>query len=109
MAKAPKYAMNRGSCVYLGGSRVRFLWACGCKRAETVKAGVGRRKVVMTPDAVRKLAAYWRSSGVILPQCKKHPDWYSRESAVPKLNERNPDPSVRPLSSAIPSQNPSKE
>lgn len=74
-------ALNRGSAVWLGGSRVRFLWACGCSRVETMETG---------EQATRLLVKNWRANGVVLEQCKRHPEWYSRLSQVPRLNAEHP-------------------
>lgn len=81
-------ALNRGTAVHLGGARVRFIWACGCKRAETMKSPGGAE---MSEATVARLVRYWRASGVTLPQCKRHPDWHDKRSQVPRLNEENPE------------------
>jgi hypothetical protein len=88
--KVKRNALNRGTAVYLDGSRVRFIWACGCKSVETVQTGKGRKATPIHPDMVKRLAAYWRRSGVTLPECKKHPDFYDKQLQVSRLNAENP-------------------
>lgn len=91
--KVKRNALNRGTAVYLGGSRVRFVWACDCTRVETIKSGRGRRASVIGPAMVERLVAYWRNTGVTLPECKRHPDFYERNrSHVARLNAENPQP-----------------
>lgn len=80
-------ALNRGTAVHLGGARVRFIWACGCKRAETMKSPAGE----MSESAVAILVRSWRANGVVLPQCKRHPNWHDKRSQLPRLNEENPN------------------
>jgi hypothetical protein len=92
--RVKRNALNRGTCVYLGGSSVRFIWACGCTRIETVSTGRGRSKAALAPEAVRKLAHYWRSGGVVLSRCRRHPDWYSRDSQLGRLNAEHPQPKI---------------
>lgn len=82
----PRNALNRGTAVHLGGARVRFVWACGCKRVETVKGPAGP----LGESAVAQLVRNWRANGVALEQCKRHPEWYERKSPLPRLNEQNP-------------------
>lgn len=90
--KSKRQALNRGTVVYLGGSRVEWIWPCGCKQKATVMIGPVRGKQPISPAVLAKLAPYWRRSGVGLPECKKHPGWYSKESQVARLNEENPQP-----------------
>ena len=97
MASRQRYAANRGSCVYRGGSRVRWLWPCGCRKTEIVLIGPRGCRKPMAPELLAKLEPYWRSAGVNLPPCKKHPDWYSRESQVARLNAENPQSSADSL------------
>lgn len=88
--RSKRNALNRGTVVYLGGSKVRWVWPCGCKKDATVMVGVGRSKTPMSPEILSRLAPYWRRTGITLPECKKHPDWYSKDSQVARLNEENP-------------------
>lgn len=92
-------ALNRGTAVHLGGARVRFVWACGCKRVETVTSPAGP----MSEGAVALLVSNWRANGVVLAQCKQHPDWYEKLSQVARLNEENPteETSVMTIKSVI--------
>jgi hypothetical protein len=83
-------ALNRGTAVHVGGARVRFVWACGCKRVETINSPAGP----LSEGAVARLVRNWRVSGVVLEQCKRHPDWYDKRSQIPRLNVENPDSSV---------------
>jgi len=39
---------------------------------------------------VKRLASHWRNCGATLLECKRHPDWYSKDSQVSRLNEENP-------------------
>jgi hypothetical protein len=80
-------ALNRGTAVYLDGARVRFVWACGCTRVETIKSPAGP----LSDFAVRLLVSNWRANGVVLEQCKRHPDWHDRRSQVARLNEEHPN------------------
>lgn len=86
MRKIKRNALNRGTAVYLGGSRVRFVWACGCTREEVLTSPSGD----LNPTMVERLVHNWRGSGVVLEQCKKHPDWHSKLSQVQRLNEEHP-------------------
>lgn len=81
--RVERHALNRGTAVYLEGSRVRFIWACGCKRAETLER--------VSPSMAARLVRNWRANGVVLPQCKRHPEWYDKQSQLPRLNAENPD------------------
>lgn len=91
-AVAPRYrvkrnALNRGTAVHLGGSRVRFIWACGCTKVETIRTPVGE----LDHRAVAGLVKNWRLNGCVLGQCGKHPDWYSKLSQIERLNEEHPE------------------
>jgi hypothetical protein len=88
MKRPERNALNRGTAVYVGGSRVRFIWPCGCSRVETIKG----RKNAAPPDSVARLVPYWRRSGVVLPQCHRHPDWFHKDSQVARLNKEYPQP-----------------
>jgi hypothetical protein len=85
--KARRNALNRGTAVYLGGSRVRFIWPCDCSREEIVKAG----KNPLQPETLARLVSYWRRTGITLEQCKRHPDWYHKDSQVGRLNLKHPN------------------
>jgi hypothetical protein len=80
-------AWNRGTAVHLGGSRVRFIWPCGCKHSETMK---NPDKSLMAESAVAMFVKNWRANGVVLERCTKHPNWYSPKDQVQKLNQENP-------------------
>ena len=80
-------ALNRGTAVYVGGSRVLFVWPCGCKRTETMTTPIGALGDMGTALLVKN----WRLNGVVLPQCKRHPDWHSALSQVARLNAENPE------------------
>jgi hypothetical protein len=80
-------ALNRGTAVYVTGSQVRFVWACGCKKIQTIKSPAGP----IGPGMVARLVRNWRANGVVLEQCKRHPDWHSKLSQVARLNEENPN------------------
>lgn len=86
--KIKRNALNRGTAVYLGGSRVRFVWACGCTREEIITSPIGEISHVMT----ERLVLNWRKNGVVMEQCKKHPDYYNPRSQVQRLNEEHPCP-----------------
>lgn len=81
-------ALNRGTAVYLGENRVRFVWACGCTKVETLNAPGG---APYSYAITRKLVSNWRNNGVVLPQCKKHPNHYERLSPLPRLNAEHPE------------------
>jgi hypothetical protein len=85
-------ALNRGTAVHLGGARVRFIWPCGCKHVHTIKAhGMDLAHRELSPQSTAKLVEYWREVGVVLEQCKRHPEWYSKESQLKRLNQENPN------------------
>lgn len=86
-----RYALNRGTAVYRGKANVTMVWPCGCTKMETVTAVGGRP---LPAKMVEFLVARWRTSGVRLAQCRKHPDWYSKQSQVQRLNEEHPQPDV---------------
>lgn len=89
--KSKRMALNRGTAVYLDGSRVRFIWPCGCTKVETMHMGRKSNSPVISPVVLRdKLVPYWRRTGVTLPECKKHPEWYSPASQVNRLNLEYP-------------------
>jgi hypothetical protein len=79
-------SLNRGTAVYLGQSQVKLIWPCGCTKIEFMHSPSG----ALPPAAVAKLVSVWRKNGVTLEQCKKHPDYYNRESQVDRLNKENP-------------------
>jgi len=81
-------ALNRGTAVYLGASLVRFVWPCGCTKEEIVSSPAG----VLPPSSIRRLVSNWRTNGVTLEQCPKHPDWYSKQSQIERLNREHPQP-----------------
>jgi len=89
--KITRNALNRGTAVYLHDSFVRFIWPCGCKKAEEIKNPMGKG---IGPSGTQSLVRRWRNAGVTLPQCKKHPGWYSKLNQVPRLNEENPQPPI---------------
>ena len=80
--KIKRNALNRGTAVYLGGVRVRYVWACGCTKVEDFKPPAGS----IAPEMVARMVRNWRANGVVLPQCRRHPNWESRESQISKLN-----------------------
>jgi len=88
LTRRKRNALNRGTAVHLGGSRVQFIWPCGCVKEETVHSPAG----ALPPDAVRKLVTHWRDCGVTLPQCRNHPNFYSPLNQVPRLNRAYPQP-----------------
>lgn len=90
--KIKRNALNRGTAVHLGGAKVRFIWACGCKHEETLLVG---GKPLAGPAAAQ-LVRHWRQNGVVLEQCQKHPDWYSKVTQVPRLNKENPNEHPKP-------------
>lgn len=45
----------------------------------------------MSESAVAILVRSWRANGVVLPQCKRHPNWHDKRSQLPRLNEENPN------------------
>lgn len=81
--KLKRNALSRGTAVYLGGSNVRLVWACGCTRVETLKDPMKRP---LGEGGTASLVHNWRQNGVVLEQCKRHPDWYSRDSQIARLN-----------------------
>lgn len=81
-------ALNRGTAVYLGDNRVRFVWACGCTRIERMLSP-GKR--AWSPDTTRRMVDLWRQTGISLEQCKRHPDWYARDSQIERLNQEHPN------------------
>lgn len=84
--RVQRNALNRGTAVHISGAKVRFIWACGCKHVETLTSPAGP----LSRSIVAKLVRNWRANGVVLPQCKRHPDWRHKLSQVPRLNEENP-------------------
>lgn len=80
-------ALNRGTAVHLGGARVRFVWACGCSQVEAMRRPDKRPEAEST---VVLLVRHWRLNGVVLPQCRRHPDWHSPKSQLERLNAENP-------------------
>lgn len=84
--KIKRKALNRGTAVHVGGSKVRFVWACGCTKVETIQTPAGP----MHSDMVSRLVRNWRANGVVLAQCRKHPNWESKKNQVPSLNAAYP-------------------
>lgn len=80
-------ALNRGTAVWLGENRVRFVWACGCSRVDRMLYP-GERPY--NASVVAKLVKIWRTNGVVLEQCKVHPEHYERLSPLQRLNDNNP-------------------
>lgn len=80
-------ALNRGTAVYLNDNLVRFIWPCGCTKVEAVTRPGG---ATIGAIGTARLVKNWRANGVTLPQCKKHPDWYSPLNQVPRLNAEHP-------------------
>lgn len=80
-------ALNRGTAVYLGENRVRFIWPCGCTHIERM---IAPDKRACSPTATARLVKHWRANGVTLEQCSKHPEFYSKLSLVEKLNSEHP-------------------
>ena len=83
-------ALNRGTAVYLGGSRVRLVWACDCTRVQTIKSPAGP----LDAGAVARLVRNWRNNGVTLEQCRRHPDYYNKVSQLARLNAEHPQLTV---------------
>jgi hypothetical protein len=91
MARVKRNALNRGTVVYLDGSRVRFIWPCGCTKVETITASRRKGAPPISAETLRdKLVPYWRRTGVTLLECKKHPEYYSPESQIARLNLEYP-------------------
>lgn len=88
MPRIKRNALNRGTAVHLGGARVLLIWACGCKHVQTIKGPLGP----LSHDMTARLVRSWRMNGVVLEQCKRHPDWRHKLSQVPRLNQENPQP-----------------
>lgn len=86
MKRIRRNALNRGTAVHLGGARVRFIWPCDCMHVEALKSPAGP----LTHDATARLVRNWRANGVVLQQCSKHPDWYSKVSQIARLNQEHP-------------------
>lgn len=85
--KPKRNALNRGTAVYLGEARVKFVWPCGCTRKEVIKSPLGP----LSAPIVEKMVRMWRSSGIVLEQCRRHPDWYHRDSQLARLNKEHPN------------------
>lgn len=83
MKTIKRNALNRGTAVYLGENRVRFVWPCGCTRVECLKT--------LSPAMTERLVLNWRHNGVVLEQCKGHPDHYERLSPLGRLNKDYPE------------------
>jgi hypothetical protein len=58
-------ALNRGTAVHMGGARVRFVWACGCHRIETVTSPAGPMSESAVARLVPHLAIQWCDSGAM--------------------------------------------
>lgn len=80
-------ALNRGTAVHVGGSRVRFVWACGCTKVEDMKDVAGKHA---THYGVAAMVRHWRANGVSLLQCRKHPHFHDPKSQLEKLNLAHP-------------------
>jgi hypothetical protein len=80
-------ALNRGTAMYLGDNRVRFIWACGCCKVERMTNPGG---AAMHSGSVSIFVRNWRLNGVVLEQCPKHPDHYEKLSPLERLNRENP-------------------
>lgn len=85
--KIKRNALNRGTAAHLSGANVRLIWACGCTRVETLKDPLGP----LSESGTALLVRNWRKNGVVLQQCKRHPDWYSRDSQIARLNAAYPE------------------
>lgn len=95
--KMKRNALNRGTAVHLGGSKVRLVWPCGCTRIETMKSPAGPLGAFGTA----RFVSSWRANGVVLAQCKKHPDWHSKLNQVPRLNVEHPVIELKPQKEQI--------